>query len=1139
MPPIDDAEILARYGLESFGATSFGNGDEVLADSSERGRSEHRDEFMLDGAHAMSMAHQPRLGQDSSSMGRRRQVRGNGSNEYGYDNDDDNDDDDYDDDEEGAYGAGQYADSLSAGGASAHNLAISDRDPLHVYNSVAAVLESKGDRQALSDMAYRAKFSVSNRNFAPSLFMQAIHSDTSYADLVQGARLLRESVSQGTEALKILVHNNFDRFVDARNKIDLLYDEMKSRSLNEEAEYGTRAFSQALQGTTHKADEIYNPIIDRRARVEKVRSTLSVVERYKFYFNLPSSLIEYTRKGRFDIAVREYKKGRQLLQAVTVGQTGAIDETAIDDTQATALSKIFQYVWKEVQESVVELRNALFRHLGQPWRPYNEQENVIRYLLDVDPGDKDPVAYYLERQHAWIVEQMQDIYRGHQQKAAQTGSQGNHAERRRTFGGAGAGSGAGGGASRDSPPEAERRADELVRALGIESFADFPAFSHGRDGEYHLWKQIYNALRLLSQTLVRCLPDFWKLSQAYMEEMYQKPGTKGLGRRRRPGLNLERVTKCHSLLEEIIEKYSQYVLRLMGILGEDENIVNLDCMGQAQIQTTLQRLPQTHALLAGHFMTAIMELVVNTANDIEAIDMAQEPAIILANLISQLKAGLVLFLCEMWDRDARYMALHENWCLHHGTGYWPPFYIARRDRQNAEGSPATVADVVANTELLPLFLRTAQTISSQLGTIHSAALQPGKSTRTMMQGQTPHFDATFDEGQRLQSERSHELHDMAVTHVKRTFFGTLYAFLDSLHMLAFSTQSPPGLRATSFDDGEDHNPSSDAPVLPAPTSPLSSAATQQNHQPASRGASYRRFSFSLPAKSSTGSAWAVSRRHSMAETTRQEQNKGLARHSTRSFFVLATLCNLTAFRLFVVPDLLHSKAVRYIFKLDVADELPQLERILRRLDDMIFSRYIRDKTRELSSIVRRGVLMGGFSWLTTEMPKDTQPYVSEALLYLVFTHAEIMDLIAEVGAGAEHHTVKQQPLTKRVFQVLTASLAQDLLENIRAIDSFSEGGMLQCVIESLVISQTLQTYLTPPASECLRLLHGYVRSAFERTQEKAKKLATQQGRPSPRPTDGSMAEVNGVCLTEEHWGVVKKLLRDCTRRTQIQFRCFS
>ncbi|KAJ2909892.1 hypothetical protein GGI21_001425, partial [Coemansia aciculifera] len=111
---------------------SFGNGDEAIADSSERSRSEQRGEFMLDEAGNMSMARQSRLGpsrQGSTSRRRRRQARGNGSN-YGNGEDDDDDDDEY--------GAGQYADSMSAGGASAHNLAISDRDPLHVYSSVSA-----------------------------------------------------------------------------------------------------------------------------------------------------------------------------------------------------------------------------------------------------------------------------------------------------------------------------------------------------------------------------------------------------------------------------------------------------------------------------------------------------------------------------------------------------------------------------------------------------------------------------------------------------------------------------------------------------------------------------------------------------------------------------------------------------------------------------------------------------------------------------------------------------------------------------------------------------------------------------------------------------------------------------------------
>ncbi|KAI9475225.1 exocyst complex component Sec5-domain-containing protein, partial [Coemansia mojavensis] len=804
--------------------------------------------------------------------------------------------------------------------------AISDRDPLHVYQSVGAVLERKGDPQALGDMAYRAQFSISSRSFSPAAFMQTVHGDTAYGELAQGARLLRESVSQGTEALKILVHNNFDRFVDTRVKIDQLYEEMKTRSLNDRAEFGTRAFNQSLQSTTRKADEIYNPIIERRARAEKIRSTLSVIERYKFYFNLPSSLIEYTRQGRFDVAVREYKKGRQLLQAVT---DGAVE----DGSQATALGKIFQHVWNEVQESVVELRTALFRRLAQPSRAYSEQENVIRHLLEIDPGETDPVAFYLERQHTWIVDKMAEDYREHRLKTPS--------------------------------PDDERRAAELERALGIESFEDFPAFSHGRDAEFHAWKHIYAAVRALSQTLVRRLPDFWKLCQAFMEELYQKPAAPGAGRRRRQGLNLEKVSKCHTLLEEIIETYSRHVLRLLGILGEDETVVNLESLDSAHIAATMQRIPQTHALLAGHFMSAISEMVVNAANDIEAIDMAQEPAIILANLISQLKAGLVLFLCEMWDRDVRAMPLHESWRLHHGTAYWPPFFIGRRDNAaNSDDAPAVVAETIANTE--------------------------------------------------LQSERSHKMHDMAMDHVKRTFFGSMYAFLDSLH---------------------------------------------------------RRLSFNSPPKAGSESELATRRRHSIAGAA--------SGRNTHSFHVLATLCNLTAFRLFVVPDLLHAKAVRYTFRLDMADELPRLELLLRRLDDMIFSFYICDKVRELSAIVRRGVLMGGFSWTTAEMPRDTQPYVSEALLYLVFVHAEIMDLIAE------------QPLTKRVFQVLTANLAQDLLESIRAIDAFSEGGMLQCVLEAQVIQQTLQSYMTAPATECFRLLYAYVRAAYDRAQERARKLAAQ------------------------------------------------
>ncbi|KAJ1961426.1 Exocyst complex component S5, partial [Dipsacomyces acuminosporus] len=225
---IDDAEILARYGLDTFESPTFGNSDEVVIDAGSRKHAEQQNELGIEDLHDGSITQHSRLN---------RQGMNAGSEENGNEGGEDYDEDEDEDDEDDEYENERFKDPLSSNGVATHNVAFSDRDPLHVLPSVTAVLERKSDPRLLGDLTYRAKFSISHKSFSPTAFMQVVHSDTSYADLVQGTRLLRESVYQGSEALKILVHNNFDRFVDARSKIDLFYEEMKSRALNESAEY--------------------------------------------------------------------------------------------------------------------------------------------------------------------------------------------------------------------------------------------------------------------------------------------------------------------------------------------------------------------------------------------------------------------------------------------------------------------------------------------------------------------------------------------------------------------------------------------------------------------------------------------------------------------------------------------------------------------------------------------------------------------------------------------------------------------------------------------------------------------------------------------------------------------------------------
>lgn len=92
---------------------------------------------------------------------------------------------------------------------------------------------------------------ITNKMFQPLHFLLQVHKHTTYNDLVAGEDRLRKGVDQRAEALKSLVHQNFDRFISAKNTIDHVYEEMKSKQLNQQQEYGTIGIETALDGKRH------------------------------------------------------------------------------------------------------------------------------------------------------------------------------------------------------------------------------------------------------------------------------------------------------------------------------------------------------------------------------------------------------------------------------------------------------------------------------------------------------------------------------------------------------------------------------------------------------------------------------------------------------------------------------------------------------------------------------------------------------------------------------------------------------------------------------------------------------------------------------------------------------------------------
>jgi exocyst complex component 2 len=153
-----------------------------------------------------------------------------------------------------------------------------------------------------------------------------------------------------------------------------------------------------------KADQVFLPILENASKAQKVRSTLGVFERSKFFFNLPGSLQESfeavtisalffpiprligmscDHKGRYEVAMRDYKKGRVLLDSkpgdilpARAGSTSSINsQTSLSAEQQQ--KRVFDKVWGAVEKVMGDMRNTLISQLKEPSRTVEEQEKTI------------------------------------------------------------------------------------------------------------------------------------------------------------------------------------------------------------------------------------------------------------------------------------------------------------------------------------------------------------------------------------------------------------------------------------------------------------------------------------------------------------------------------------------------------------------------------------------------------------------------------------------------------------------------------------------------------------------------------------------------------------------------------------------
>ncbi|XP_021903617.1 exocyst complex component SEC5A-like isoform X2 [Carica papaya] len=255
-------------------------------------------------------------------------------------------------------------------------LGIIDNKSLRLITEASESSPSKTDRDYL-DSNLREKLMYFSEKFDAKLFLARIHQDTSAADLEAGAVALKTDLKGRTQQRKQLVKDNFDCFVSCKTTIDDI--ESKLKRIEEDPEgSGTSHLYNCMKGVSSLANRAFEPLFERQAQAEKIRSVQGMLQRFRTLFNLPSTIRGSISKGEYDLAVREYKKAKSIALPSHVN--------------------ILKRVLEEVEKVMHEFKGTLYKSMEDPKIDLTNLENTVRLLLELEP-ESDPVWHYLNVQN--------------------------------------------------------------------------------------------------------------------------------------------------------------------------------------------------------------------------------------------------------------------------------------------------------------------------------------------------------------------------------------------------------------------------------------------------------------------------------------------------------------------------------------------------------------------------------------------------------------------------------------------------------------------------------------------------------------------------------------------------------------------
>ncbi|GAA6063763.1 hypothetical protein JCM10212_002715, partial [Sporobolomyces blumeae] len=783
----------------------------------------------------------------------------------------------------------------------------------------------------------RSAVLLHSKSFDPKVFLSTVHPNATFKDLNLGRERLKESLEKRSGALKLLVEAEWDRFVGVKATTETVFEEMKHGGpLEPGADYGVKGLRETLKQASSRAETVFQPILDARTKADRLKSTLGVFERSKFFFNLPNILGEAVEQGKYDVALAAYKKGRYILASRPAQLLGLPIPTTPQQQQQQ--KRIYEKVWGQVEKIVGDLRATLGKRLRDTKRGVEEVEKTIEILLELDPTD-DPVWIFFDTHHRHILQLMKssaetstsrirvamDQYGHH---PLHSGPDDDSASVRYGPGGGGAGEGEDeshehghGRGELDEEAELERaKAVDLGTSVeGLDRLDGEQTRENGAGKE--VWRLVFELVKNLNEVVLQTLPSFWKVAKGYMEGKYQK---KLSSAHPPPSASSKRSpTQCRVMTQDIINLYVSLLSSFFTLSSSYSSpslamSPNAAGGGGAADATDLNATPPmppfvppvSNATTNAHWLLKTLNELVECVSEISSLELAGEASQSLKELVATTRWRFEEAICSGWVRDAKIFYRLETWKPDaddpSNTAYLRKIVTFQRFNAISAYRVAGGTEERANSLLL------ASATSSATG-----AKANGTSNNPLSNSRTRNDIEFPAEYQRK---------------IQSAFLDALYAFLDGLVHVAFSD----------------------------PDEVLGGGAR------AARGFAGLRD------------------RIEGEEDTGRPKEVDIRNVDIR---ILLTVSNLTHLRETTIPRLVSQ--FQTAFKVDMTPDVEMLMEVTEQLDRILFDDYVKRKSAEIARIIRKGVLGGAVDWYRADKPKEVHPFIYDALLSLVLVHAQV------------------------------------------------------------------------------------------------------------------------------------------------------